>query len=279
MWDTHMHSCFSGDSETPQEEMVSAAKAKNLDGICFTDHLDLDYPGDPELFLLDLPAYCASIAALREAYDPAFPVLLGIELGLQPQLAEKHTRLMSEYKFDFVIGSSHVVHGFDPYYPAFYEGRPETDCYLEYFESILENIKAFDGFDVYGHLDYVVRYGPSRNTQYTWEAYRDVIDEILRLLIDRGKGIELNTGGFKYGLGHPNPTEGILSRYRELGGEIITVGADAHQPEHVGFAFEKVPELLKAAGFSYYTVFKDRKPEFIRLDKTQTYESHKRPPF
>ena len=93
-----------------------------------------------------------------------------------------------------------------------------------------------------------------------------MIDEILRLLIEKGKGIEINTGGFKYGLGHPNPCEEILARYRELGGEIITVGADAHAPEHVGFAFEKVPQILKDAGFTYYTVFRKRKPEFIKIE-------------
>ena len=83
--------------------------------------------------------------------------------------------------------------------------------------------------------------------------------------IQKGKGIELNTAGFKYGLGHPNPTESILKRYRELGGEIITIGADAHAPEHVAYDFDKVPAILKAAGFRYYTVFELRKPKFIPL--------------
>lgn len=265
LWDTHMHSQYSGDSEAPQETMIQAAIEKNLKGICFTDHLDIDYPEEPDLFLLDLPNYAASVAALREKYQTELPVRFGIELGLQPHLAGLHSDILSQYPFDFVIGSSHVVHGYDPYYPAFYEGRTEEACYREYFESILENIHAFDGFDVYGHIDYVVRYGPNRNEQYSYERYKDVIDEILRLLITRGKGIEINTGGFKYGLGHPNPTEEIIARYRELGGEIITIGADAHKPEHVAYDFEKVPELLKAAGFSYYTVFKERKPEYVKL--------------
>ena len=92
-----------------------------------------------------------------------------------------------------------------------------------------------------------------------------MIDEILRKLVSLGKGIELNTGGFKYGLGHPHPTEEIIRRYRELGGEIITVGADAHKPEHVAFDFAKVPSILKEAGFTHYTVFKNRKPEFILI--------------
>lgn len=265
LWDMHMHSQFSGDSNTPQETMILSAIEKKLGGICFTDHLDIDYPDEPELFLLDLPNYTSSITTLQDKYANHFPIRLGIELGLQPHLAKLHEDILSQYPFDFVIGSSHVVHGFDPYYPKFYEGRDEKRCYREYFESILENIQIFDNFDVYGHIDYVVRYGPTKNTNYKWNEYQDIIDEILRLLIKKGKGIEINTGGFKYGLGHPNPTEEILSRYHELGGEIITLGADAHAPEYVGYDFEKVPAILKAAGFEYFTIFHKRKPEFIKL--------------
>ena len=83
--------------------------------------------------------------------------------------------------------------------------------------------------------------------------------------ISKGKGIEVNTGGFKYGLGHPNPTEDIIRRYRELGGEIITMGADAHVPEYVAYEFDKTAQIIKNCGFKYYTVFKNRKAEFIPL--------------
>ncbi len=155
-----------------------------------------------------------------------------------------------------------MVNGKDPYYASYYEGRSEREAYLEYFVSILENIRAFQDFDVYGHIDYVVRYGPDKNTYY---SYADVIDEILKQLIHHGKGIEVNTAGFKYGLGHPNPCEDILKRYRELGGEILTLGADAHQPEHIAYDFQRLPKLLQTCGFSYYTVFKNRKAQFIAL--------------
>ena len=264
LWDTHMHSQYSGDSDAPQEDMIRAAIRAQLPGICFTDHLDIDYPDNPEAFLLDLPNYTSSVFAMQEQYRDQISVRYGIELGLQPHLAALHADILSQYDFDFVIGSSHVVHGYDPYFPPFWKTHTEEEGYREYFESILENIRAFDDFDVYGHIDYVVRYGPTRNENYTCARYSDVIDEILRLLIEKGKGIEINTGGFKYGLGHPNPCEEILARYRELGGEIITVGADAHAPEHVGF--EKVPQILKDAGFTYYTVFRKRKPEFIKIE-------------
>ena len=265
LWDTHMHSQYSGDSEATQESMIEAAIQKDLSGICFTDHLDIDYPVEPGLFLLDLPNYTASVLAHRERFRGRLPICLGIELGMQPHLAALHDEILRQYPFDFVIGSSHLVHGVDPSYPVFYEGRDEQTCYREYFDSILENIRSFDGFDVYGHLDYVVRYGPTKNQHYHWSQYQDTIDEILKHLIEHGKGIEINTAGFKYGLNHPNPTEEIIARYRALGGEIITVGADAHKPEHVAYDFQKVPALLKHAGFQYYTVFRERKPEFIRL--------------
>ena len=265
LWDTHMHTGLSGDCNAEPENMADQAVKLGLSGICITDHLDYDYPDDPEMFLLPMETYVPMVRTLQEKYVQKLPILFGIELGLQPHLSEKHRKLLETYPFDFVIGSSHVVHGIDPYYPVYFEGRSERSAYLEYFESILENIHAFDGFDVYGHIDYVVRYGPNKNEDYSYEKYRDVIDEILSTLIEKGKGIELNTAGFKYGLGHPNPTEDILQRYRELGGEIITVGADAHAPEQIAYDFKKVPGILKACGFEYYTVFRDRKPEFIKI--------------
>jgi len=180
-------------------------------------------------------------------------------------LGEYFDSLLSQTPFDFVIGSSHLVHGYDPYYPEFFEGRKEFLCYMEYFESILENISAYDGFDVYGHIDYVVRYGPNRNREYSYGRYKDILDEILKKLISMGKGIELNTGGYHYGLGEPNPCTAVIRRYRELGGEIITIGADAHTPDKIACAFDKAASVLEACGFRYYTIFKDRKPEFISL--------------
>lgn len=267
-WDTHMHCNFSGDCDSTPESMIEAAISKGLSGICFTDHMDYDYPVQPDnptVFEFDPAEYDSAIHRIQRQYAGRLPILHGIELGLQPHLAKRHMQLLCGHRFDFVIGSSHIVHGRDPYYASFYEGRSEKEAYLEYFESILENIKAFHDFDVYGHIDYVVRYGPDKNMHYSYQAYADIIDEILKQLVSLGKGIEVNTAGFTYGLGHPNPCEDILKRYRELGGEILTLGADAHQPEHVAFGFDRVPQLLDACGFSYYTIFKERKAVFISL--------------
>lgn len=265
IWDTHMHSHFSGDSEASPESMIQAAISKGLSGICFTDHLDIDYPYDSNLFSLDFDAYYKEVMRLKEIYHDRISIRWGVELGLQPHIVHDNQAIAISYPFDFIIGSSHLVHGMDPYYPEYFEGKSEQSAYLEYFTSILENIDCYNEYDVYGHLDYIVRYGPNKNTNYSYHAYSDIIDTILQRIIDKGKGIEINTGGFHYGLGHPNPTEDILKRYRELGGEIITIGSDAHVPENVAFAFERVRPILMAAGFEYFTVFNRRHPEFIKL--------------
>lgn len=266
LWDTHMHTHFSVDSEADTLEMIQASIKAGLDGICFTDHLDLEETQTtPDRFPLDIPGYFREMKSFQEQFDEQFPIYLGVETGLQTYLKSLLPEIIREYPFDFVIGSSHWVNGEDPYYPEYFVGRVEDEAYREYFESILENLAVFDCFDVYGHLDYIVRYGPNTNQYYTYEKFADVIDEILRTLIQRGKGIEINTGGFKYGLGHPNPTEDILRRYRALGGEIITIGADAHKPEHVAYDFHKIPKILTDCGFRYYTVFRERKPIFYPL--------------
>lgn len=265
LWDTHMHTHFSGDSEADTYEMVRASIKSGVDGICFTDHLDIDYPKAPDKFSIEFPAYFKEMHTVQARFLNEFPVQIGLELGLQPHLKDKLPKIIRDYPFDFVIGSSHLVHHIDPYYPEYYLGKTEDEAYREYFESILENLAVFDCFDVYGHIDYVVRYGPNKNRYYTYDKFSDVLDEILHTLIQKGKGIEINTGGYRAGLGHPNPAECVLRRYRELGGEIITIGSDAHEPDQTAYGFQKVPELLKEAGFEYYTVFKKRKPEFYKL--------------
>ena len=142
---------------------------------------------------------------LRDKYQSKLDVRFGIELGLQPHLEHSFKELLESVPFDFVIGSSHVVHGQDPYYREFFKGRKESECYMEYFESILENLAVFSEMDVYGHIDYVVRYGPNQNREYSYGRYQDILDEILRTIISKGCGIELNTGGSITGLASRTP--------------------------------------------------------------------------
>lgn len=268
--DCHLHSSYSGDSDTPMEDMIRQGIALGLTTMCFTEHNDFHYPESPDtpadMFLLDTDPYLYDLARLKEKYGSQIRLLFGVELGLQPEALRENAVYAKSYDFDFIIASSHICHGRDPYYPAFYECRPEEEAYREYFESILENIRKFSNFDVYGHLDYVVRYGPLKDRNYSYEKYQDILDEILKTLLDMGKGIELNTGGIKSGMREFHPCTAVLKRYRELGGEVVTVGSDAHDAGHIGDFFDRAADVLKACGFTYYTIFEKRIPEFILLN-------------
>lgn len=267
--DCHLHTSHSGDSTAPMEEMILQGISKGLTTMCFTEHNDFEYPVtelDPEgKFECNADSYLYELIQLREKYADKIRILFGIELGLQPSVLRRNAVYAKSYDFDFIIGSSHLCNGKDPYYSEFYEGRSEEEAYLEYFESIWENIKKFSNFDVYGHLDYVVRYGPNADKNYSYEKYRDIFDKILSLLIEKGKGIEINTGGLKRGMRDLHPCMDVIKRYKELGGEIITVGSDAHAPNAIGAYFDRAEAVLKECGFKYYTIFEKRIPEFKKL--------------
>ena len=266
--DFHLHSSFSGDSKTPMEEMIQAAIKKGLTHICFTEHNDMDYPyqpGEEGMFDINTDSYLYELLKLKAKYENQIKVLFGIELGLQPHLKRDFAIYTKNHDFDFIIGSSHVVNGVDPYYPKFFEGKTDQQAYREFLEAELTCIQRIPFFNVYGHLDYVVRYGTSKNQNFSYQAYADLIDEILKTLIEEEKGIELNTAGFREGLGQPNPCADIIKRYRELGGEIITVGSDAHEAANVGADFDKASDILTACGFKYYAIFEGRTPEYFKI--------------
>lgn len=251
------------------EEMILKGIAQGLTTMCFTEHNDFEYPDSPDgpgtQFLLNTDSYLYDLIHYKEKYADKIRLLFGVELGLQPQLMRQNAVYAKSYEFDFIIGSSHLCNGRDPYYPSFYEGRTDEEAYREYFESILENIRKFSNFDVYGHLDYAVRYGASMDRDYSYEKYKDIFDQILELLLEKGKGIELNTGGIDKGMRDFHPCMGVLKRYRELGGEIITIGSDAHEPARVAQHFDRACQVLKDCGFQYYTVFEKRTPEYKKL--------------
>lgn len=270
--DYHVHSDFSGDSQAPMEQMIERAIQLGVKKLCFTDHMDYDYPHKGDIsFLFDPEEYVSKLRMLKERYAKQIEVLTGIELGLQPvpQVIEHYNKLMNSYSFDFAIGSTHVLDYVDPYFPAFWEHRTKEEGLIAYFQSIIDNCKLFkDYFYIYGHLDYIIRYVPTsdgRKADYSYKDYSDLLDEVLKTIIHCGKGIEVNTSGYKYGLGHAHPKVEILRRYLELGGELLTIGSDAHKPEHLCYDFNLMPELLKNLGYTYYTTFVQGKPHFEKL--------------
>ena len=267
--DYHMHSSFSGDSRAPMQDMAARAIALGYQEICFTEHMDLHYPASEEcpegMFLLNTDSYLYDLLRAREKFGEQINIKFGVELGLQPDYLKEISDYARSYDFDFIIGSTHVVQHQDPAFPSYYEGISTEEGYRAYFNEILTSIRSFTNFDIYGHIDYVIRYSKTKDLNYCYEQYADIFDPIIETLIANGKGIEINTGGYKAGLGVPNPTPDVIRRYRELGGEKITFGADAHKPEHIAFHFADAAAIAQEAGFRYYVRFKEKKPEYLPI--------------
>lgn len=293
--DYHVHSNFSSDGKATMEQMIGQAIHLGLKRLCFTDHMDYDYPQiSSYTFQLDTDAYTGAIAELKDKYSRIIDIFMGIELGLQPHLGQRLTKLTESIPFDFIIGSSHVVDNIDPYCPEYWEGITEEEGIHRYFETIINNCRAFHGFHVYGHIDYIIRYVPrilawrknnmnkTNNTPgsgmvnipadlmeeiYPYHKYSDILDEALKAILYYGKGIELNTSCLARGFSSPHPRPEILQRFRELGGELVTLGSDSHVPETMCYSFDYAAALLQSLGFRYYTVFEQGKPVMLPLDR------------
>jgi histidinol-phosphatase (PHP family) len=263
--DYHMHSSNSGDSETPMEEMILSSIDKGLQEICFTEHMDMDFPLLPGLppdpFLLDVEAYKKELTYYKDKYADKIKIKFGIEIGMQRQVARDNSDLVRFGDFDFVIASLHLLDHNDPYYGEFWSGKKVSDVLTHYFEETLENIKLFPDFDVLGHLDYIARYVPEGDHTYSYERFKDIIDEILKYLADHDKGLDLNSKALKsFSYGNSNPSPEAIARFHELGGRIITFGSDAHTPEGVASAFDQMREIALKAGFTEYYTFEKRVP-------------------
>ncbi len=270
--DYHLHTDHSGDSTAAMEAQILAGIDRGLSYMCFTDHYDPEFPYDnvpdvaPGTFELNYTPYRDEYLRMKEKYEGRIHLRFGVELGLQSDLYRDHASYVNSHpEFDFIIGSNHLCGGTDPYYPSFLKERTEEEALCLYFEETLENLRAFSDIDSCGHLDYVARYLPHRDLFYTYIGYADRIDPILKLIIERGISLEVNTAPLMKGMQYFNPLPDILARYLEMGGELITVGSDAHVPEKVAGCFEETALILRSLGFKYYAVYENRKPRMLPL--------------
>ena len=186
---------------------------------------------------------------------------------MQRQLSGRFHEIATRFPLDFILASQHLVKDLDPYYPEAWKDSSPGEMIDDYYTQMLSNLKTMQDWDSLAHMDYIIRYIPDRGEEVydSVKWHGDVIDEILRYVIAQGKCLEVNTSGYKYGLGQPNPSPAILKRYRELGGRRLTIGADAHEPEHTAFAFHQAEQLLRSLGFDTYCVFEGRRMRELQL--------------
>lgn len=293
--DYHVHTNYSDDSFYPMEEVIQDAIAMGMEEICFTDHVDygvkVDWDGltpeqiaeceywrasapdlsDPEgmkkwldgrrgkIRNVNYPAYFAELNRLQENYHGRITIKKGLEFGVQTHTTSDFEKLYARYPLDFVLLSIHQVEDKEPWSGEYAEGRNQDAYYQDYYHELLHVVQTFKHYSVLAHVDMPVRYD-SYGGGYPFEKVRPILTEIFRTVIADGKGIELNTSCFYYGLADLTPARDILKLYRELGGTILTVGSDSHKKGQLGGHIPAIYEELKALGFEQIYTFEGMEP-------------------
>lgn len=259
--DFHTHTGFSDDCDFPFYTMLDSAVSQGIEILAVTDHYDPGYP-DPDFpFELDLEPYQKTLTEAAVKYEGRLDLRRGIEMGIMEGQLDVAEKTIDGYDYDFVIGSFHCMRhdALDLYDYAASDGALEIEDFYTY---MLENLTKFRNFDILGHFSIIDRY---IGQIYDMTPISDLIDQLLKLLIENGKGLEINTSSFHYKTGEWMPRASILRRYKELGGEILTFGSDAHDPKNYQQHFNEAIEFAASLGFRYYCTFKERQPDFQKL--------------
>lgn len=265
--DYHSHSELSPDSASPLIENAKSAVAAGISELCTTDHFDLLTEDGQFHDLADLrwDERVAQHTAVKAALEGKLVLKLGIELGSGHEDKAITDRILSHPELDFVIGSLHnmpkEVGGYDYYNTRYTSTQQCYELLDHYFRSMVELVED-DRYDVLGHIIVMRRYMTVRDHQeFSFERYTDQIRTALKGAIARGKGIEFNTWNGR----SIEEWRDVLTLYHELGGEFITVGADAHEPRSIGKGVRDAYEFLLTLGFRYVTTYEKRKPTQIKL--------------
>lgn len=261
MYDFHIHSRVSFDGRDRGLDLALAAATAGLREICFTDHLDYDPMGTIADMAFDTADYNSEYEGLSV---PGLKIRLGVEFGMTPDNREQFHRDLKRRDFDFVLGSVHFTDGLDVFFSEYWMGKTVFEAERRYLEETLRCVESHDDFDVLAHLNFVSK-SPAHPAPrpLPYADHREIVDEILKALVRKGKGMEMNTSGIDRRAGFL-PTEEIIRRFHELGGQIVTVGSDAHRCERVGQYIPEACGLLRDI-FGYVCTFENRQPVFHKL--------------
>jgi len=256
LFDYHMHSRHSHDAHYPVEAMIEGARRAGLTEICITDHIDIGGPGN-----YGAPVMADMVKEIRACMPQhnGITVKLGMEVGINTIESGKESwDYIKDWDLDFIIASVHEIGAIDPMYPEFYVGREKQDVYREYLQTLIDRLPTFDHFCVMGHYNFPAKFAPYADTTMKYTDFPDEFDTLFRYLLTHGKALELNTSAWVGDM----PAWGIdiYKRFVELGGEYITIGSDAHQPERVGRRMKEAVAFAQQAGIQYIATFEKCRP-------------------
>ena len=267
--DLHMHTSSSFDGHYSAAEMCEAAVNAGLSVITFTDHFDVDFFEAHRLGERQVTSY-EDVVSAQAAFAHRLKVLVGIEVGqgtYEPELTKKS---LEKYSYDFIIGSIHNLRKTPDFCELDYTNMTIDEVYGlldKYFEE-MHLLAKWNGFDTLAHLTYPLRYIMGNyGIKVDLKKYDGIVDEIFKTVISNGKALEINTSGLRQKIGVTMPTVDYVRRFKELGGELLTIGSDAHFTEHVGAGINEGFAIAEAAGLEYVTYFEKHKPVMVKIEK------------
>ena len=261
MFDCHLHSRVSFDGRETATDIAETALSRGIREICFTDHIDYQPDLEVQTMVFDPEAYHREYDGLEVS---GLVINRGMEFGMTSDNAPLLRDHLNHHSYDFVLGSVHFVDNLDVYFSPYWEGKTLWEAERRYLEETLACVSVHDDFDVLAHLSFLSK-APANASHLPlyYRDHREILDEILRTLVRKGKGLEMNTSGVDT-CGGFLPTADFFRRFHELGGEIVTVGSDAHRCNRVGQYTFDACEILGGI-FGYVCTFRNREPVFHKM--------------
>jgi len=267
--DYHTHSDNSSDGKDSIHEMCAKAIVSGLREIAVTDHFEPSF-GNEQYPYYNADKYFSEVLKANSVFVKDLKIKCGLELG-QPHLYPEYSeKLIESHPYDYVLASAHKMNDNKDFGEVTYN-KQNISYYCIRYLGELESLVNWNKFDCVGHLDLIKRYSSIYNTKARLIDYRDRLEEILKKIIQNGKGIEVNTSGLRQFAKECLPDLDIVSFYRQLGGEIITVGSDAHTAGDVGKGIKEAIEIIEQAGFKYITAYKNRQPSMIKIPQKSSF--------
>lgn len=264
IYDQHSHTIYSPDAlrEATVQKVCESANQKGMGGFAVTDHYEASAPMEQ---VEEISASFQAVQAYKPQIEGKLLLTAGVEVGEASQNWEAAEKLIHSHSFDVILASLHNNAGIEDFYFLDYD-KEDIPALLENYFTELYSIVKWNQFDVLTHLTYPLRYiQGTHGRQVDLSRYMDIIDEIFKTLIQNGKALEVNTSGLRQSLRDTMPHLPLLLRYKDFGGELITLGSDSHSPKNIGDGIKETLQQLKTAGFTAYVYYQERKPLWVSI--------------
>jgi histidinol-phosphatase (PHP family) len=257
-FDYHMHSTNSCDCRAPMADMCREAIRKGIPEIAFTEHLDRQ-PGDYCYDQYDPEQFFRDIEACRAEFGPqGLTIKAGIEVGEMHLFRAEVEPVLNSYPYDLVLGSLHWNQGESIFERDYFLKREPQDVARDYFTELTELVNS-GGFNIMSHMDVFKRVGYSVHKRFDIAEWEEYVRPVFAACIRRGIAPEINTSALRMPIRQTHPTVEAIRWYREMGGELLSIGSDSHTPHDLGFGLDQAIAIAKEAGFTHLTRFAGRK--------------------